>query len=291
MTEKEAKKMAYREQQATTLVQALPYIQTCTGKTIVVKYGGNAMVSPELHKAVMRDIILLSITGIKVVLVHGGGPEISTMLDRLQIPAKFEDGMRVTDEDTMEIVQSVLCGKVNKNLVAEIEELSGTAIGLCGLDGNLFEAKKLDDKYGLVGNITAVHTDVVEKALEDHYIPVVATIARGVDGNEVYNINADIAAAELAIALGAEKMILLTDVRGILEDQNDEDTLLRKLTVDEVPALVERGVISGGMIPKVDCAVSAIKGGVNRVHILDGRIPHTILIELFSDDGIGTMFM
>ena len=280
-----------RNQQAATLVEALPYIQKFTGKTIVVKYGGNAMISPELHEAVMRDIILLSITGIRVVLVHGGGPEISGMLKRLQIPSRFEDGLRVTDQETIDVVQSILCGKVNKNLVSELQRLGGSALGICGMDGSLFEAVQLDPKYGLVGKITGVNADVVEDALEAGYIPVVATIAQGIDANDTYNVNADTAAAELAAALHAEKLILLTDVRGILRDPSDEETLIRRLRLAEIPSLMESGIISGGMIPKVDCAAEAVRGGVRRVHILDGRIPHSILIELFSDEGIGTMIL
>ena len=281
--------MSSHEQQAQTLVEALPYIQKFTGKTIVVKYGGNAMISEELRKAVMSDIILLSLVGIRVVVVHGGGPEISDMLRRLGHESRFVDGLRYTDEVTMDVVQSVLCGKVNKNLVAQLGRLGGQAIGLCGMDGQLFQAECLDEKYGLVGKITGVNPEPVENALMSGYIPVVSTVAQGVDADTAYNINADTAAAELAKALGAEKLILLTDVRGLLEDPHDEDTLIHELHTYEVPQLVERGIISGGMIPKMQCCVDAIAGGVERVHILDGRIPHSILIELLSDRGIGTM--
>lgn len=281
--------MSSHEQQARTLVEALPYIQKFTGKTIVVKYGGNAMISDELRKAVMSDIILLSLVGIRVVMVHGGGPEISGMLKKIGHTSKFVDGLRYTDEETMDIVQSILCGKVNKNLVAQINRLGGQAIGLCGMDGQLFQAELLDEKYGLVGRITGVNPEPVENALMTGYIPVVSTVAQGMDADTAYNINADTAAAKLAEALHAEKLILLTDVRGLLRDPRDEDTLIHVVHTCEVPGLVADGTISGGMIPKMECCVDAIAGGVERVHILDGRIPHSILIELLSDQGIGTM--
>ena len=281
--------MTSHEQQARTLVEALPYIQKFTGKTIVVKYGGNAMISPELREAVMSDIILLNLVGIRVVVVHGGGPEISDMLKRVGHESKFVDGLRYTDEETMEIVQSVLCGKVNKNLVAQINRLGGQAIGLCGMDGQLFQAVCKDPKYGLVGEVTGVNPEPVENALMTGYIPVVSTVAQGIDADTAYNINADTAAAKLAIALNAEKLILLTDVRGLLRDPKNEDTLIHVVHAGDVPELVAEGVISGGMIPKMECCVDAIVGGVERVHILDGRIPHSILIELLSDAGIGTM--
>ena len=281
--------MASHAQQAKTLVEALPYIQKFTGKTIVVKYGGNAMISEELRKAVMSDIILLSLVGIRVVVVHGGGPEISDMLKKIGHESKFVDGLRYTDETTMDIVQSILCGKVNKNLVAQLNRLGGQAIGLCGMDGQLFQAECLDEKYGLVGKITGVNPEPVENALMTGYIPVVSTVAQGMDADTAYNINADTAAAKLAEALHAEKLILLTDVRGLLRDPKDEETLIHVLHTYDVPELVAQGVISGGMIPKMQCCVDAIAGGVERVHILDGRIPHSILIELLSDEGIGTM--
>ncbi|KAF5067950.1 acetylglutamate kinase [Oscillibacter ruminantium] len=281
--------MASHEQQARTLVEALPYIQKFTGKTIVVKYGGNAMISQELRRAVMSDIILLSLVGIRVVVVHGGGPEIGAMLKKLGKASKFVDGLRYTDEETMDVVQQILCGKVNKDLVSLAERLGGHAIGLCGLDGGLFQAKLLDEKYGLVGEITTVNPKPVEDALAAGYIPIVSTVAQGTDADTAYNINADTAAAKLAQALKAEKLILLTDVRGLLQDPHDDETLIRVVHTQEVAALVADGVISGGMIPKMECCVSAISGGVERVHILDGRIPHSILIELLSDAGIGTM--
>ncbi|MBQ9346235.1 MAG: acetylglutamate kinase [Oscillibacter sp.] len=282
--------MASHEQQAQTLVEALPYIQKFTGKTVVVKYGGSAMVSEELRQNVMRDIILLSLVGIRVVMVHGGGPEINSMLHKMNHQSKFVDGLRYTDRETMDVVQGVLCGKVNKDLVSQINRLGGNALGLCGMDGALFEAELLEEgKYGLVGNITNVNPRLVENALENHYIPVVSTVAQGADADTAYNINADTAAAKLAAALKAEKLILLTDVRGLLTDPEDEETLIRVVRLHEISALIEKGVVTGGMIPKVRCCVDAINGGVERVHILDGRIPHSILIELMSDKGIGTM--
>ena len=281
--------LSSHEQQAQTLIEALPYIQKFTGKTIVVKYGGNAMVSDELRRAVMSDVILLNLVGIRVVAVHGGGPEISAMLKMIGHESKFVDGLRYTDVTTMDIVQAVLCGKVNKDLVSQLNRLGGRAVGLCGMDGQLFQAEQMDEKYGLVGRITGVNPEPVKNALEHGYIPIVSTVAQGVDSDTAYNINADTAAAKLAEALGAEKLILLTDVRGLLRDPGDENTLIHVVRTQEVPALVEAGVISGGMIPKMQCCVDAIHGGVERVHILDGRIPHSILIELLSDEGIGTM--
>ena len=281
--------MSSHEQQAQTLVEALPYIQKYTGKTVVIKYGGNAMTSDSLRRSVMTDIVLLNLVGIRVVVVHGGGPEISAMLKMIGHESHFVDGLRYTDATTMDVVQAILCGKVNKDLVAQLNRLGGRAVGLCGMDGQLFQAVRLDEKYGLVGRITAVNPQTVENALETGYTPVVSTVAQGVDGDTAYNINADTAAAKLAEALGAEKLILLTDVRGLLRDPKDESTLIHVVPTEDVPSLVAEGVISGGMIPKMQCCVDAIHGGVERVHILDGRIPHSILIELLSDEGIGTM--
>lgn len=274
---------------AQTLVEALPYIQEWSGKTIVIKYGGNAMISQELREAVMNDVILLSLVGIKVVMVHGGGPEISDMLKRIGHESRFVNGLRYTDEVTMEVVQEVLCGKVNKNLVAQINRLGGKAIGLCGMDGGMFKAVLKDEQYGLVGEITEVNPELVITALESGHIPVVATVAQGTDAETSYNVNADTAAAQLACALHASKFVLLTDVLGIMKDPHDESTLIHEMHIDEIPALIEDGTLSGGMIPKAQCCADAIKGGVERVHILDGRIPHSILIELLSDAGIGTM--
>jgi acetylglutamate kinase len=277
---------------AQVLAEALPYIQKYSGKTIVVKYGGNAMVSEALRNAVISDIILLSLVGIRVVVVHGGGPEISEMLKKIGKESKFVDGLRYTDEETMDIVQQVLCGRVNKNLVATLNRLGGRALGLCGMDGSLFCAKKLDGgKYGLVGDITHVNPALVTDALAQGYIPVVSTVAQGEDGENAYNINADTAAAKLATALGAEKLILLTDVRGLLRDPKDESTLISELQLSSVPALERDGVISGGMIPKIECCVEAVRSGVKSAIILDGRVEHSILIELLSDAGIGTMLI
>ena len=276
-------------QRARVLVHALPYIQQYSGKVIVVKYGGNAMISEELRQAVMKDILLLHLVGIRVVVVHGGGPEISDMLKKIGHQSHFVDGLRYTDEVTMDVVQSVLCGKVNKNLVAQLNRLGGNAVGLCGMDGQMFQAECLNEKYGLVGEIVKVNPEPVTTALENGYIPVVSTVAQGVDADTAYNINADTAAAQLAVALNAEKLILLTDIRGLLRDPKDEETLINVVHTYDVPQLIEEGVISGGMIPKMECCVEAIHGGVDRVHILDGRIPHSILIELLSDQGIGTM--
>ena len=276
---------------AQVLAEALPYIQKYNGKTVVVKYGGNAMISEELRQAVISDIILLHLVGIRVVVVHGGGPEISTMLKKIGKESRSVDGLRYTDQETMEIVQQVLCGKVNKDLVATLNRMGGRAVGLCGMDAGLFQARKLEDKYGLVGEITQADPQVVVDALERGYIPVVSTVAQGVDDETAYNINADTAAAKLAVALQAEKLILLTDVRGLLRDAKDERTLLPVVELAQVPALVKDGVIQGGMIPKVDCCVEAVRSGVKNTIILDGRIPHSILIELLSDEGIGTMLM
>ena len=276
---------------AKVLAEALPYIQKYYGKTVVVKYGGNAMISEELRQAVISDIILLHLVGIRVVVVHGGGPEITEMLNKIGKESKFVDGLRYTDEETMDVVQQVLCGKVNKNLVATLNRMGGKAVGLCGMDAGMFQAKKLDEKYGLVGEITAVEPQMVEDALKDGYIPVVSTVAQGIDGENSYNINADTAAAKLATALKAEKLILLTDVRGLMMDPKNDNTLLPVVKLSQVPGLVQDGVIKGGMIPKVDCCVEAVRSGVENAIILDGRIPHSILIELLSDEGIGTMLM
>ena len=276
-------------ERSTALVEALPYIQKYYGKTVVIKYGGNAMISEDLRTAVISDIILLHLVGVQVVVVHGGGPEIGQMLEKIGKKSHFVDGLRYTDEETMDIVQQILCGKVNKNLVSLINNLGGKAIGLCGLDGALFQAKQLDEKYGLVGKIVKVLPDVVNDALEKGYIPVVSTVALGIDSDTAYNINADTAAGELAAALKAEKLILLTDVRGVLQDPMDPSTLIPQIRLSEVPGLMASGVIGGGMIPKIQCCVDALESGVHRTHILDGRIPHSILTEMLSHKGIGTM--
>ena len=282
--------MSFNEiDRAQVLAEALPYIQKYTGKTVVVKYGGNAMVSQEQRQAVISDIILLHLVGIRVVVVHGGGPEISEMLKKIGKESKFVDGLRYTDKETMDIVQQVLCGRVNKDLVATLNRLGGKAIGLCGLDGGLFQAKMLDEKYGLVGEIVKVEAAPVFDALNCGYIPVVSTVAQGVDGEVSYNINADTAAAKLATALEAERLLLLTDVRGLLRDPKDESTLIPELNLSSVPALEREGIISGGMIPKIECCVESVRSGVKSAVILDGRVAHSILIELLSDAGIGTM--
>lgn len=277
---------------AQVLVEALPYIQQYSGKTVVVKYGGNAMVSEDLRKAVISDIILLKLVGINVVVVHGGGPEINAMLKKTGKESQFVGGLRYTDQETMDVVQMVLCGKVNKDLVATLNRSGGSAIGLCGLDGAMLQAvRRREDgvDYGLVGDIVAVEPEVILDAIHDGFIPVISTVAQGVDTETSYNINADTAAAKIATALGAEKLILLTDVRGLLRDKDNEASLISQVRLPEVPVLVKDGVISGGMIPKVDCCVDAVRNGVRRTHILDGRIPHSILIEVLSNAGIGTM--
>lgn len=279
------------EQMALLFSEATPYIQKYHGKTLVIKYGGNAMVNDDLKLAVMNDLVTLTLLGVRVVLVHGGGPAINRMLKKVGKESKFVGGLRYTDEETMDVVQQVLCGRVNKNLVATLNRLGGRALGLCGLDGALFQARLLDERFGLVGEITKVDPTPVNDALDNNYIPVVSTVALGTDAETSYNINADTAAAKLAVALGAEKLILLTDVRGLLRDPKDERTLIPELQLSQVPALVREGVISGGMIPKVDCCVEAVRSGVKSAIILDGRVPHSILIELLSNEGIGTMLV
>lgn len=275
---------------AKVLVQALPYIQSLSGKTIVVKYGGSAMIDGKLKDAVMCDIVLMRLVGINVVLVHGGGKEISSMLKRLGMESRFVGGMRYTDEETIDVVQMVLAGKVNKALVQLLENHNGRAVGLCGLDDGMLTAEKInsDEDLGYVGEITNVNTSVIENATNNGYVPIISTIAGGGNG-EVYNINADIAAARIAAELKAEKLILLTDVRGLLRDKDDENTLIPVVNVSDVPKLKKDGIISGGMIPKIDCCVDAVRRGVGKAHIIDGRIPHSILIELLTDEGIGTM--
>ena len=282
------------EIRAGILVEALPYIQEYAGKIIVVKYGGNAMINEELKQAVIRDIVLLNLVGVRVVLVHGGGPEISELLKKTGKESKFVKGLRYTDEEVMGAVQMVLCGKVNKNLVGLLDKAGGKGVGLSGMDGGLFQAVRLTDPdgtdYGYVGDIVKVNEKIVLDLLEKGYIPVVSSVAAGLDDDTNYNINADTAAEKLAVALRAKKLILLTDVRGLMRDPKDDSTLIPKLKVSEVPALIREGVITGGMIPKVDCCVEAVRQGVERANIQDGRVPHSILIELLSQDGVGTMF-
>lgn len=280
-------------ERAKVLTQALPYIKQYAGKIVVVKYGGNAMVDQSLKDAVMEDIVLLSTVGIHVVLVHGGGPEINAMLQKIGKQPRFVNGLRYTDEETMEIVEMVLAGKVNKSLVQMLEQHGGRALGLCGLDGGMIKAVRYQgEDLGLVGEITSIHTQLIEDCLAGGTIPVIASIAAGEgDDKAVYNINADIAASRIASALGAEKLVLMTDVRGLLRDKDDEQSLISVVNVSEVNSLKQQGIISGGMIPKVDCCVEAVRRGVKRTHIIDGRIPHSILIEMLSDEGIGTMFL
>ena len=279
---------------AQVLIEALPHIQKYYGKTVVVKYGGNAMINETLKDAVIHDIVLLSLVGVHVVVVHGGGPEISAMLKKIGKKSEFVKGLRYTDRETMDIVQMILCGKVNKDLVSLLGNAGGVGIGLSGMDGGLFQAVRKKDPdgtdYGYVGEIVKVNPEPVMDMLEHGYIPVVSTVALGIDDDTNYNINADLAAAKLAVALQAEKLILLTDVRGLLRDRNDENTLIPEIKVSAVPKLIKDGVIAGGMIPKVDCCVEAVREGVRQANIQDGRVEHSILIELFSDAGVGTMF-
>lgn len=275
---------------ANIMIEALPYLQKYNGKVVVIKYGGNAMTNERLKQAVMRDVVMLSIVGIKVVLVHGGGPEINTMLGKIGKESKFVNGLRYTDEETIDIVQMVLAGKVNKDLVSMLESHDGKAIGLCGLDGNMIQAKCLNPDLGYVGEITSVNPEIIQTALDNGYIPVISTIGRGEDGT-VYNINADTAAARIAAEMKAPSLILLTDIKGLLEDKDDENTLIRTVGVSEVPYLKKQGIISGGMIPKIECCVEAVRRGVKQANIIDGRIPHSILIELLTDLGAGTMII
>lgn len=275
-------------QRAEVLTQALPYIKRYRGKIVVVKYGGNAMTSASLKEQVMEDVVLLHLTGVKVVLVHGGGPEISEMMQRLGKKAEFVDGLRVTDRETMDIVQMVLAGKINKMLVNYILMQGGTAIGLSGMDGHLIEARMKDERLGYVGEITGINIRPICDLLEKDYIPVVSTVGCDRAGN-AYNINGDTAAAWIAGALGAESLIMMTDIAGVLKDKDDPSTLIPRITLEEAARLKESGVISGGMIPKVDCCVEAIRRGVKKVTVMDGRIPHSILMELFTDEGAGTM--
>ena len=275
---------------ANALVEALPSLQEYNDKVVVVKYGGNAMTNETLKQAVMQDIVLLSLVGIKVVLVHGGGPEINAMLKKINKQSEFVNGLRYTDEETIDIVQMVLAGKVNKDLVQLLQRAGGKAMGLCGLDGDLIKAKQLNPDLGFVGDITEIDPDPINTALNNGYIPVVSTVASGKNG-EVFNINADTAAARIAAEMGAANLILLTDIKGLLEDKDDDSTLIRVVGVSEVPYLKNQGIISGGMIPKIDCCVEAVRRGVKKTNIIDGRIPHSILIELLTDIGAGTMII
>jgi len=276
------------------LIDALPYIQKYNNKILVIKYGGNAMTNKELKDAVMTDIVLLSLVGVKVVLVHGGGPEISDMLKKLNIESRFVNGLRYTDDATVDVVKMVLSGKVNKELVQLLAQHKGSAVGLCGIDGEMLvaEKKKTDDgqDLGWVGEITKVNTKPITDALANGNIPVIATVATDAEGN-TYNINADTAAARIAAELGAENLILMTDIAGLLRDKDDPSTLIPEVNVSEVPFLKRQGIISGGMIPKIDCCVEAVRRGVRKTVIIDGRVPHSILIEILSNEGIGTQFV
>ncbi len=274
-------------QRAEVLTQALPYIKRYVGKIVVVKYGGNAMVNEQLKQQVMEDIVLLWLIGVKVVLVHGGGPEISDLMKRLGKQPQFVDGLRVTDQETVDIVQMVLAGKVNKTLVNLLEMKGGKAVGLSGMDGRLIEAKMKDERLGFVGEVTKIHISPVTDLLDKGYIPVVSTVGCDRQGN-AYNINGDTAAAHIAGALGAERLIMMTDIAGILRDKDDPATLIPEITLSQAKELYASGVISGGMIPKVDCCVTALHAGVKNVVIMDGRVPHSILMELLTNEGAGT---
>ena len=277
-------------QRAEVLTAALPYIKKYSGKIVVIKYGGNAMINEHLKQQVMEDIALLWLIGVKVVLVHGGGPEISDTMKRLGKEAKFVNGLRVTDKETVDIVQMVLAGKINKTLVNLIQMKGGHAVGLSGIDGGIIEATMKDEALGYVGTITKIRPQPITDLLEKHYIPVISTVASDRQGN-TYNINGDTAAARIAGALGAERLIMMTDIAGILRDKDDPSTLIPHITVNEAKELYDSGVISGGMIPKVDCCIDALEHGVDNVVIMDGRIPHSILMELLTDEGAGTMVM
>ncbi len=274
---------------AEVLVEALPYILKYTGKVLVVKYGGNAMINGELKDSVMRDMVLLNLIGVKVVLVHGGGPEITEMLAKVGKETLFVDGLRVTDEETAQIVLMVLAGKINKGLVNLIEQKGGKAIGLSGVDGHMIEAEMKNEKLGFVGNITNVNPEIICDALEKGYIPIISTVGCDKEGN-IYNINADTAAAKIAGALGAESLISMTDISGILKDKNDPSSLISALSIKEAEALMADGTIKDGMIPKTQCCIDAINWGVKKVFIIDGRVPHSILIETLTNEGMGTMF-
>lgn len=274
---------------ADVLAEALPYIQLYRKKIIVVKYGGNAMVNEELKQAVMRDLVLLTTIGIKIVLVHGGGPDINKVLNQMNIESKFVNGLRVTDKDTVDVVQMVLAGKVNKDLVCQICNLGGHAIGLSGMDGNMIKCEPLDNEHGFVGKIVGTNMEVVNEVLENNFIPVISTIGYDENGN-CYNINADTVAAQIAGDLKAEALISMTDIAGLLRDVNDDDSRIQQVVISDIPALIADGIISGGMIPKIDSMTQAIRNGCQKAFIIDGRVPHSILMELLTDEGLGTMF-
>ena len=276
-------------ERAEVLTAALPYIRKYTGKVVVVKYGGNAMINETLKQQVMEDIVLLWLIGVRIVLVHGGGPEINDLMDRLGKKPVFVNGLRVTDKETMDIVQMVLAGKINKTLVNLLEMKGGKAVGLSGMDGRLLQCAVKDERLGFVGEIQKVHINPVTDLLDNGYIPVVSTVGCDKSGN-AYNINGDTAAAYIAGALNAENLIMMTDIAGVLQDKDDPSTLIQEISQDDLPALYESGVISGGMIPKVECCATALKRGVKNVVIMDGRVPHSILMELLTDEGAGTRF-
>jgi len=276
-------------ERAEVLTAALPYIRKYTGKVVVVKYGGNAMINETLKQQVMEDIVLLWLIGVRIVLVHGGGPEINDLMDRLGKKPEFVNGLRVTDKETMDIVQMVLAGKINKTLVNLLEMKGGKAVGLSGMDGRLLQCTVKDERLGFVGEIQKVHINPVTDLLDNGYIPVVSTVGCDKSGN-AYNINGDTAAAYIAGALNAENLIMMTDIAGVLQDKDDPSTLIQEISQDDLPALYESGVISGGMIPKVECCATALKRGVKNVVIMDGRVPHSILMELLTDEGAGTRF-
>ncbi|MCQ2596741.1 MAG: acetylglutamate kinase [Treponema sp.] len=278
------------DQWSEVLSQALPYFKQWVGKVVVVKYGGNAMLNEDLKAAVMEDIVLLNTIGIKVVLVHGGGPEINRMLERVGKESKFVDGLRYTDEETMEIVQMVLTGKLNKEIVGILLEKGGKAVGLSGVDSGLLRAKKTEKDLGFVGDVTDVNPEIVQSLIDNGFIPVISTVAQGENGdNNRYNINADTAAAKIAVALKAEKFVQLTNVPGVLLKMEDPNSLVKRIDRQAIPSMKATGVLTGGMLPKIDCCLEALNGGVPRTHIIDGRVPHSLLIEMFSDRGIGTM--
>lgn len=274
---------------AEILTQAVPYIKEYTGKYVVAKYGGNVMTDPQLKKSVMQDILLLQLVGVKIILVHGGGPEISAMLKKLSIESHFENGLRVTDDDTMEVVQMVLAGKVNKSLAADLSALGGRAVGLCGIDGGLIKVHQKNEKLGHVGEIDEINTKILDDLLDGGFIPVISSIGIDDDGNP-YNINADTAAAKIAAALHAESMVVMSNINGVLRDKDDENSLISQISLADAEELKKSGIIAGGMIPKVDCCTNAVKEGVKKVFIINGEIPHAILIELLTDEGLGTMF-
>lgn len=277
------------ESKAHIIAEALPHIQKYRKKTIVVKYGGNAMINDELKEAVMRDLVLLTTVGIKVVLVHGGGPAINKTLDKIGVESKFVDGLRVTDKETVDVVQMVLAGKVNKDLVCQIGNLGGHAIGLSGMDGNMIKCKPLDNEHGFVGEIVETNMEVINEVLANNFIPVISTIGYDEQGN-CYNINADTVAAQIAGDLKAEALISMTDIVGLLRDVNDDSSKIQKVFISDIPALIADGIIKGGMIPKIDSMTQAIRNGCTKAFIIDGRVPHSILMELLTDEGMGTMF-